>query len=157
MPTLDQIIHEATETYLGNLTPGSKPVKDIKTELSKAVLDQVEVVNAVRPKGHKLHMPSNLTLYQIARIILHTRPIISVACAGEGMDPDYDMLAIYQDSGPDEGLYVTDENAIRRLIREYNHGITMKETEEVCQILKQYAEHRSRNSDRDLIAVNTYT
>lgn len=156
MPTLEKVIQEATTDYLEKLlTSGSnKSSDDIREELSKATLDQVEFVNSVRPKGHKLRTPSNLTPYQIAEVVLATRNVVSVACAGDTRDPDYDVLAVYQDSGPDEGLYDTTDLALERLISEYNVGITKHEIEETLAILKRKVPHKVRNSDRDLIAVN---
>ena len=69
-------------------------------------------------------------------------------------DPNYDVLAVYMDHGPNTGIYITDEVSIRVLAREYNFSISPKELDHVIDMLADNAPRVMVSTNRDLIAVN---
>lgn len=155
MATQDNVVRDVTSQYLDSLV--GKPLPDVATlkdELLKNTWDVFDLNNAVLPKGQKWKLPVNLFPAQIAMVIARTRPVCCISCAGDNTDPDFDLLAVYQDSGPDKGLYMTSEIALAAMIREYNFNISSHDVTEVMGILKQTVPHRQRCHDRDLIAVN---
>lgn len=155
MTYFDDIAMEETKKYLTALPPnhGKRP-RDIKDDLRKLVYDRLQVENALLPKNQHTKMPSNLLNSQIAEIILHTQPVVNVACAGMDADPELDLLCIYQSTGPDMGLYSANKNVIGNLIEEFNYNAGSKNISEVISILRRRAPRMERTIDRDLIPVN---
>lgn len=153
--TLNETIRLCTESYLENISLSSPPApSDIEAELVTAVYDACAVENQTRPKGDKLKAPTKLIPSQIATIMLKLYHIVRVKCGGENADSSYDLLAIYQDSGDNEGIYITDDDAFKRIAKLYNYSITGRELSDVVEMINLDAPRVSRTMDRDLIAVN---
>ena len=77
-----------------------------------------------------------------------------VKCGGENADPSYDLLAMYQTSGRDRGIYITDETEFKRIAKLYNYSVTSRELADVMDMLMIDAPRVLRCTDKDLIAVN---
>ena len=102
----------------------------------------------------KLRAPSKLCASQIAALMLKIYHIVRIKCGGVNSDPSYDLLAIYQTDGDEEGIYTTDEAVFKRLAKQYNYSISSKELADVMEMIGLDAPRVSRTMDRDLIAVN---
>lgn len=154
--SLSLSIREITQEYLEGIDPHNPPLpKEIVESLLTATADRCREVNATKNKGDtKWKIPTDLSFTQIADILAHLYPICRLSCAGDNTDNDYDLLAIYQTAGPDEGIYVTSEDAFRVLAREYNYDITDREFDEMLIALRSKVPRKTRCRDRDLIAVN---
>ena len=85
----------------------------------------------------------------IIQIILTLYPIANLELEGGTK-----TLALYRSSGEKEGLYDMDENAIKRLIEQYNPSMTEKGIKDVCEKLERNAPLISLTRDKDLIPVN---
>lgn len=153
--TLNEIIRTCTNDYLDTLNRDNLPSPDvIENELIAIIKSQIVLENQVLPKGCKLSIPQKLCASQIATIMLFTHHIVRVKCGGDNADPSYDLLAIYCDKGDNSGLYITDEDEIKRVAHEYNYSISSRELSEVLELLNMQAPRVARTTDRDLIAVN---
>lgn len=153
--TLNEIIRTCTNDYLDTLNRDNLPSPDvIENELIAIIKSQIVLENQVLPKGCKLSIPQKLCASQIATIMLFTHHIIRVKCGGDNADPSYDLLAIYCDTGDNSGLYITDEDEIKRVAHEYNYSISSRELSEVLELLNMQAPRVKRTTDKDLIAVN---
>ena len=151
----DEIIREITEDYLEKINPSNPPSpKQIQEDLLLLIQNQFELENVTRAKGNKLQLPQKLSASQIADIILRVHPVACISCAGTAADRSYDLLAIYQTSGDNEGIYLSDDYAINAIIRSYCYTIPTKEIEEVKAVLKDTAPRKTREDARNLIAVN---
>ena len=115
---------------------------------------QIEQVNPARPKGSKWKIMTTLLPSQIADIICYTYSVVRIMSCGEYSDEAYDMLGIYQEDGPNKGIYVTSEDEFRRLARCYNYNIKIKECDEVLFQLKMQAKRVMLTREPNLIAVN---
>lgn len=154
--TRDDTIKQVTDDYLNSVAgtyppPSPSVTKSWLLDTAKAEFD---LENAMRSKGDKWKIPQVLSASQIASIILRLYPVRNIICADENTDPEYDLLAMYQDEGPDAGIYVSSEREFHSLIKLYNYNIGRRESEEVLWKLKQEAPRVHRTEDRDLIAVN---
>lgn len=153
--TRDEVIREITENYLSQtnvLNPPSPAA--IQEELLTQIAGDFQLQNAMRPKGEKWKIPDRLLPEQVAMILLKLYSIIDICFTDEAGDQDYDLLALYQSSGADEGIYVTDEVALRQLIRSFLFSATKGEITNVIDILKERAPRKRRCSEKNLIAVN---
>ena len=154
-PTRNQVLREITLDYLGSLNSAALPTpEEMEGELLERVANRIELENAVRGKGQKWQIPGTLSFSQIADLMAYLYPICRISCAGKNADSDYDLLAIYQTEGPDEGIYVTSEDTFRRLARRFNYSLSAREFDEVMLALRDKVPQRSRCEDPDLIAVN---
>lgn len=155
MLSKDECIKRVTNEYLNspafNIT---KSPTDIKQDVLEIVHHAFEVHNATADKGCKWQMPNALFESQIADILLKIYPICRIACAGENADTEYDLLAIYQSSGPDIGIYTTKETIFNEIIRQFNYNISTKGISEVKMTIRDISERKSRCTNPDWIAVN---
>lgn len=153
--TLNETIRICTDDYLDRLDPDNPPEPaDIEAELVTIVRDACNLENQARAKGDKLKAPTKLCPSQIAAIMLRLYKIVRVKCGGENADSSYDLLAIYQDKGENEGIYVADEDAFKRIAKCYNYSITSRELKDVIEMISLDAPRVTRTTNRDLIAVN---
>ena len=70
--------------------------------------------NETAPEGTKMSIPKDLTPAMIAKIMLRMYSIKNINCAGKGTDESYDILGIYQEDGPDKGIYISREKEIEK-------------------------------------------
>ena len=75
--------------------------------------------NATKPKGAKITVPTDLTPATIAELMLAMYDIKTINCAGINSEREYDILGIYQEDGPNKGIYISDEIEIHKLIRRF--------------------------------------
>lgn len=153
--TRDEVIRVMTENYLNSLNMANLPAPDV---IQENILTNVETAlkteNAMRDKGDKFRYVHELLPAQIAMILVRLYPIVKISSSTAKGVTDYDVLAIYQDSGPDEGIYLTSYTCFRNLIRTYSYTIKDNEIEETLKILNDTAPRVEPCRDRDLIAVN---
>ena len=153
--TLNETIRICTDDYLDKIDLDDPPSPvDIEADLVTLVKDTCILENQVRGKGDMLKAPTKLCPSQIASIMLRLHNIVRVKCGGKNTDPSCDLLAIYQDTGKDEGIYITDENVFKRLATQYNYSISSRELNDVIEMINIHAPRVSRTTNRDLIAVN---
>lgn len=153
--TKNETIRNITSEYLDGIDMDNLPSPaDIEGDLLDMITAEFELINNTRPKTSKWQTPTTLSASQIADIMGHLYPICCIACAGNNADTSYDLLAIYQDDGPDEGIYVTNELVFHNIARQYNYNLTTKDISEIMSILKDQSPRKKRCTNRDLIAVN---
>lgn len=153
--TLNETIRVCTDDYLDHIDVDSPPEPaDIEAELVTLIKDACLLENQTRAKGDTIKPPTKLCPSQIASIMLRLHHIVRVKCGGANADPSYDLLAIYQDTGDSEGIYITDENAFKKIAKCYNYSISSRELADVMEMINIDAPRVSRTMDRDLIAVN---
>lgn len=153
--TLNEIVKGVTDDYIANLNPDdNNDPQLIEEELVRMVGERIMLENATRPKGSKIPVPHKLFPSQIASILLHLHHIANINCTGGLFDEEGDILAMYQDSGENEGLYTWSDTKIRRLIQKYNYLITSKEIEETIECLRINAPRVTRTIEKDLIPCN---
>lgn len=160
--TLDQIIREETDSFVNSLDPDDDyDPTDISSQLVQQVAKACLIYNnslnnngVKRTKDERVTIPKKLCPNQIASIMLRLYDIVRVKCGGENADPSYDLLAIYQTSGPNEGIYITDEGEFKRIAIKYCYTLLPKELNSVLELITIQATRKQRTMDKDLIAVN---
>lgn len=151
--TLEQIIWEATDTYAEALAPDDHPAPEyIEKDLERLIETDVLIENQFRAKGTGYRVPTHLSPAQIVRIMLKIYPIVKIRLCDSSSD--YDLLAMYQTDGEDEGIYVTNEDKIRSLTKKFYRSAGKYFLDEVIADLSLMAPQVKRTVDKDLIAVN---
>lgn len=153
--TKNQVLRSVTLDYLKGVDRQITPEPEkIEAELLNEIRLEFEIENSVKEKGRHWKTPESLSFSQIAEILAELYPICRISCAGENSDTDYDLLAIYNETGDEEGIYTTSEDTFRTLAREYNYNLTQRDFTEIMTVLGDLVERKERCSNRDLVAVN---
>lgn len=151
-----RIILEITRLCLDVLK--HQNIKDpsrISATIVNNVADELEIRNAaILSKSRKMNIPMALEPFQLAETLLAMHDIKKICCLDKASDPDYDLLGIYQEDGPNAGTYSVSGHEIRRLCYEYVPGITRRGIDEVEAILLVKSERVFRTKDKNLVPVN---
>lgn len=153
--TYNEILQTCTEEYILNNKTSNRMLtpETMAKELLENIRRKVELENAVEPRGGKIKMPSCLPDISIARLISEFYPVKRIAWTDFNKEED-SMLSIYQTTGKDTGLYVSNESAFRTLIRLFRYDIPSKNISEIMAMLNEMAPLAHVTKDADLIAVN---
>lgn len=153
--TINEVLRSTTLDYVQSLdTSAGIDTTHIEAELLEKICIAFEIENSNKEKKRHWKIPTTLSFAQIADIMANLYPICRITCAGDNTDPDMDMLAVYQTNGPDEGIYVTSEDAFREIASQFNYNLTKKEFMEIMTAIRQNVPRKTRCLDRDLVAVN---
>lgn len=123
-----------------------KILEDIKTTF--------DLENAIKGRGKKFGIPDALIPQQVGMIIARMRPVRLIVTTNAGSDSDYALLGVYQEDGPNQGIYDTSDEAVRNLVREYNFSLSKNQIEEAASFLRDNIPRVSPCKEKNLIAVN---
>lgn len=145
--TETQIYTETTDSYLDELEGMIPPSPmEIERDLVKRTQAEFIIENRLREpgkedqavsKGILLTLPQRLANMQVAMIVKRLHYVRAVQLSET--DRDSSLLAIYEVGGLNEGLYVTSEMDMYRVVAQYNLSIDMRSFIEVQQILHREA------------------
>lgn len=156
LPPRNQLISDEVELFFATQNQEILDAKGVEFQLLNRINNRLIAENTnYNLKGTRAFQTlSALSPAVIADCMLHRNRVVSIVLSDKNTDPNYDVLAVYMDHGPDTGIYVTDEVSIRVLARAYNYSISPKELDHVIDMLKDNAPRITVNTERDLIAVN---
>lgn len=158
MKPVSQIYRETTDRYLDGINQASGPIdpERIMEDILGVLVRDIREENLGRAKDEKIKIPLDLPPEVVAHVLLRLHPIVKLSLTPRGEEDDRAKmpLAMYMEDGPDEGLYVVDDDAIGALARRYNFRLLSKEIKDVLYQLSLEASVRYLTDDRDLIAVN---
>ena len=154
--TMSDVLRVTTEGYLFDLDRDNPPSPArIESDLLSEIRTVINAQNGMLEDGErKWKPPIALGFQQIAEIVAYLYPVCRIATAGTNADSSYDLLAIYQSEGLDEGLYVTDDEVFRNLARSYNYQLTTREFNEFMTALRDMVPRKECCHEPNLIAVN---
>ena len=151
--TKNQIINEVIDATIARLTPADTP-ETICEDVTQDIEALIVLENISRGKGSRLRGIEVLPNPVTAQLMAGMFPIRCVACAGLETDPKFDLLCLYQESGPDAGTYMESDNELYKLAIRYNVQLTENGFKEICRRLRGIVPRVARTMDPDLIAVN---
>ena len=125
----------------------------IEAELLEAVEREFDLENSVKQKGRAWPVPQILRFSQIALIVNHLYVVRLIQCGGN-TGSGGELLAIYQEDGINQGIYVTSDDVFRNICRQYNFQMSNREFVEIMTALRELAPRCSRCDDPDLVPVN---
>lgn len=150
----NQLVTEATEEYLAMLDPDNPPLpRVIERDLLAKTNFAIGLENTSRKRDNKIALLRTLTISQIAKVMLYLHRVVKIQ-AGGGRSLRSALVGIYCPTGPDAGIYLCEEDAIRAACRVYNAELTIAGGRELMAIFKESAPWVTENEDKDLIAVN---
>lgn len=156
IPPINQLISDELELFFATQHQETLSAHDVEFHLLNRINNRLISENTQYGlKGSRAYQTlRTLTPAVIAGCMLKRNRIVRIMLSEKNTDPNYDVLAVYMDHGPNTGIYVTDEVSIRVLAREYNFSISPKELDHVIDMLADNAPRVMVSTNRDLIAVN---
>ena len=154
IPPINQLISDELELFFATQHQETLSAQDVEFHLLNRINNRLISENTQYGlKGSRAYQTlRTLTPAVIAGRML--KRIVRIMLSEKNTDPNYDVLAVYMDHGPNTGIYITDEVSIRVLAREYNFSISPKELDHVIDMLADNAPRVMVSTNRDLIAVN---
>lgn len=151
---IESVVEDARRKYMDSIRDkrfGLRAIRDsLLTEIKSAVMEE----NAVRNKSERLAVPKALDELTIVETLLARHHIARVNLSG-GRDGDNGaLLAIYEEEGPNKGLYADDEDLLARLISELAPGMDSGKIKSAIKRMRYHAPRRGRTLDAHLIPVN---
>lgn len=156
IPPINQLISDELELFFATQHQETLSAQDVEFHLLNRINNRLISENTQHGlKGSRAYQTLHtLTPAVIAGCMLKRNRIVRIMLSEKNTDPNYDVLAVYMDHGPNTGIYITDEVSIRVLAREYNFSISPKELDHVIDMLADNAPRVMVTTNRDLIAVN---
>lgn len=156
IPPINQLMSDEVELFFATQHQETLSAQDVEFHLLNRINNRLISENTQYGlKGSRAYQTlRTLTPAVIAGCMLKRNRIVRIMLSEKNTDPNYDVLAVYMDHGPDTGIYVTDEVSIRVLAREYNYSISPRELDHVIDMLTDNAPRVMVSAHRDLIAVN---
>ena len=153
--TINDVLRITTLDYLNQINISAPPAPaTVEAQLLMAQRLQIQLANTNLEKGEKWKVPQRLIPWQIANIVAKLYPVCTICTGGEGSDRSYDLLAIYQTEGDQEGIYVTDDEIFSSIMRQYNITMNRHDFAEAMQVLREIVPRKERCKQAQLIAVN---
>lgn len=152
LPTINQLISEEVAIFLAPKKQSTYCPEDAErfllNQINKRLLGENER-NGLR--GGLAHRPLKvLPPSAIATCILH-RELKHTGLIGKSRATA--ELVTYEDTGPDEGLYVPAEDRIRRLARQYHYTISSKDLNAVVESVRDSVSLLVESEDGDVVAL----
>ena len=149
------VLKQETRDCLEQLTDAQlRDPEYVESAILEFVKVRFDIENGVKDKSNQWTAPKTLIPAQIAMIMQYRYRVACIVTGGDNNDADYDLLGIYQEDGPDAGIYITSEAVIAKMAQKYSFSLNQRESQEVLRLLRQNAERIYPSTDPDLIAVN---
>lgn len=154
-----QRVRHATDVYLSELKELDYDVLPNKLDASSDLLARTTracIAKWVGDMGKKRPLyvpggvPSSLTAWQYAKLAARWHHIRRIAHAGLA-DTSLDEVRVYQPVGAHEGLWLSDDSAVRALVFEFDQDIPDHKMKEVLGKLYDSVDRVEKTSNRDLI------
>lgn len=150
-----ELLRDATREYLDSIDMDNPPTpKQLQRELIAKTNQWIKNRNAQADKGDSWGRMQSLVPAQIAMIMAHMHHICRISVSEADMGSDYDMVAIYQPTGPNKGVYDTSTDTFREIARTYCFTLNGSSFDEVMLALRDMVPRKPRTLDRDLVNVN---
>ncbi len=153
----ETLTEEVVSKYLSKIASDTAiSFAEIRDELLRRINAAIAFENKLRgnaksssPQINKIHA---LDESVVVSVLLARTRIVSLSLSGSGL-ADEAVLGIYQDIGPNEGLYLLSETTIGRLASEVKPSMSANATESLMKRLRMHAPVVSRTTDPHLIPV----
>lgn len=158
----NEIIRRLTIDTLIDVAAGE--VKNTPTMIERSIIESIntafdsasEMLSGGGRGGREARYAKLVTLLpvQIAEILIRLHDVCTISTSEINEERSYDLVAMYATSGTNEGLYVTSEEEIRRVARQYNYDLSIQGFKEITSVIRDGAPRRFRCLEPNIIAVN---
>lgn len=151
-----QVFKNATDEFFGQIQQMANlpSIEYAVSMLMGITTDEFEAANANLLKHQQFRIPKEPSNAQIAELIPLYYKVCRIACAGESKNESLDLLGIYQEDGPNQGLYATDEATLRKIVKKFRFSITHRDLVEILAHLRDISPRKVRYINPNIIPVN---
>lgn len=151
----DRVMHRATvdafSEYMATVSGSVLPAPlEAASRLLKITADRFRKHNKGLPRKERWPVPKELTPHQIALLILAYHEVRALPWMDDYENPK-DILFVYQDDGPDKGIYIS---GAYEIAKEFEPGIDFDKETQVVEWLDEDAERGKRCTKKNLVPVN---
>lgn len=129
-----------------------RPVSRVEPALLHSINEAITTANVNLEKHERFASLRRLTPSAIVDAILKCFQICLVVQSDQENRWE-DMLAVYENSGENEGLYVGEPGRLRQLVNVFDPDMGRKGADDVIDLLRGQAPMRQMTIDRDLVPV----
>lgn len=153
----ETLIERATREYLALTEGADLPLAKLRDSLLRHINNAIAAEAAARHS--KMARAPQLTTLEVldeitvARVIIARERVVSIDLTEGAGSEDLTLLALYQQSGPDEGVYRDDETPLRLLISELRPSSTANQVKSILQLLSTLAPRVRRTVAEHLVPV----
>ena len=148
----DTALEQASSNYIDTLVHGKDyDVMELVAGMMTSVHQIFDEHNLIVGKSKGWKYPKILPNICLARLIAFKYNVKLIDSNG---DVDNAMLSVYQDSGPNQGIYSIKSHSLKNIIRSFRPNATTRDIEEVKDVLSSIVDVVEPTRDKDLIAVN---
>ena len=157
---LDTLAADLTRVVNGEIAKVNEELKyrrdTLKAEKEKAKGDPGKLAELSQiVVEQNIRMLASPNPYMLASVIMFKHHVIRMNYGtSDSNSTDMCPLAVYNDSGHDEGIYTTDNDTIESIIRDACPTIVQRDVNETKAFLRAMAPVKFRSNDRNLIALN---
>lgn len=148
----NQIIAEHNQ-YVDQANKTAKAQMSIATS-SKGKKSKLNANPSVASPNVSFPFLIDLTNYQIASIIATLHHVALINMTSTLNSSEYAVLGLYQEDGPDKGIYNTNPDILSNLARSYQPELKINNVKEVMSILRSLVPVKKRADNPDLVPVN---
>lgn len=131
---------------------------EIRNDLLSRISGRFEIEGMERKAEHvpapALVKPKVLDELTVVTVLLARRRIVRVDLTDGDGDEDLTLTAMYQDSGPDRGLYVASRGVLARVVSEIRPSSTTRVIDSILARLAMHAPVVRRTKEAHLVPVN---
>ena len=150
----DLTIKEVTDDYLDSINVKCTPYPaDIAGDILANTRVAFDMHNASAEKGEKWRIRHRLLPIQIADIMVKLYPIAMIQWRSQN-GSIHSVLGIYQETGEDKGIYITNKYNIFKIANEYCYGIGKCERDKLLRNLRSSAPKVWLCEESHLVAMN---
>lgn len=158
MKSINITYDDSLDSYFGNSNNSSaiksKDVEQIEQGLIDEINRAIDLNNAFESGSSRKKHIQSLPSYVIALLVSRLYVFKNISLLEDSDSTGGSILAMYQQEGPNEGLYVSDDKTINNCIRKFNRSMRCIEIKEVKASLADMAPTVSLTMEMDLIPVN---
>lgn len=152
MTTQNAILKKVVDTYISQVDKNNVPAPEIiEAKILEEITFEFQKENTNRQSSSRLSIPKTLPNAAIASILVELYYVRKIFWGDHRDNCD---LAVYQSSGPDEGLYVVSDSLLVALISRFNYDISAFNVKNIMALLDANAPVCTLTEDPDLIPVN---
>lgn len=151
--TYNQTIMEVAKAVVEKAKANPMTPNEIESFALASIRNDCLMYNSIAQTGAKWKIPTTMPNEMISYIMIHLHTVRLIDTRTDDTERTKMLLGIYQNDGPDKGIYTTNESDINSIARQYNTALNNNDIKEISRILHEEAPLVQRCEKESLIAV----
>lgn len=150
----ESLLDEVTKEFLKEIADeADRSLSSIRDELIERINKEFAIENLGRQGSHRIELLKTLPEICVVRVLLARFHLVVIDMTGGRGGADNGLLAVYEESGDDEGIYTDAPKRLKELVSEVAPAMSSKALDSVVARLRVHAPVVERTALPHLIAV----